>query len=243
MRLRFKGEKKREKRQKEEIITVKQTSTTEWVHALTEKDCIGACVVFHNQDILCNPSETEKLIFQSTNQDRPTHVQQVFEFRILPGKSISNQRRWTIRASQGKYLSSPKDGVLLFCREAVGATEEWNLIRQNNCFLIESVWGSFMEFSNEEVKLSNTASEFLIMHQKVIEVDLNQPDVELSAKQIELEEMELSKRYQSWGLGKVRVQRDSESRRFKKQMSKQKVNLNESLLDFRARVKSDRYCK
>lgn len=78
----------------------------------------------------------------SLDQAEPTAVQQVFVATVIPDSD-----RMTLKASNGRYLSSDKFGIVSADTEAIGMQEEWTAIlkpEENGGIALQSHYGKFL---------------------------------------------------------------------------------------------------
>ncbi|KAG0309131.1 hypothetical protein BGZ98_005070 [Dissophora globulifera] len=190
----------------------------------------------------------------------PTTVNQVFVVTMIPDSD-----RLTLKAYNGRYLSSDKFGIVTADAEAIGMQEEWTAVikqdEEEGGICLQSHYGKFLsvdEVASTESRISSKGlgastagfqiradSEtigFCELFQAKIQAKYRKKakksaDVKIATKDYEMEQ---SRKFQTWNHGRVIV--SEESMKGLRQ-AKKEGRFSEALLDRREKLKSDRYCK
>ncbi|KAG0320329.1 hypothetical protein BGZ99_004573 [Dissophora globulifera] len=190
----------------------------------------------------------------------PTTVNQVFVVTMIPDSD-----RLTLKAYNGRYLSSDKFGIVTADAEAIGMQEEWTaVIKQNEeegGICLQSHYGKFLsvdEVASTEgrigskglgastagfqIRADSETIGFCELFQAKIQAKYRKKakksgDVKIATKDYEMEQ---SRKFQTWNHGRVIV--SEESMKGLRQ-AKKEGRFSEALLDRREKLKSDRYCK
>ncbi|KAF9931953.1 hypothetical protein FBU30_009248 [Linnemannia zychae] len=184
----------------------------------------------------------------------PTTVNQVFVATMLPDSD-----RLTLKASNGKYLSSDKFGIVTAHTEAIGMQEEWTAIiktdEEEGGIAFQNHYGKFLSVDEVadgagprmggiQIRADSETIGFCEVFRAKIQARFRKKakkssssDVKISARDYEFDQ---SRKFQTWNHGKVIVSNESmkELNRAKKE-----GRFSEALLDRREKLKSDRYCK
>ncbi|KAF9412947.1 hypothetical protein BGZ94_000871 [Podila epigama] len=264
-KLSFKGEtkSKKKKRKAETLAEDDDNSNAEgWVFVKSLSDLGGPLFLTFSSDppsSLCVDEKSKVTMrpieFDSTSpsidQAEPTAVQQVFVATMIPDSD-----RLTLKASNGRYLSSDKFGFVSADTEAIGMQEEWTAIikpEENGGIALQSHYGKFLSVDEVAAERPGSSSGFQIradsevigfceLFQAKIQAKYRKKakkttEVKIATKDYEFEQ---SRKYQTWNHGRVIVS-DRDVRELNK--AKKEGRFSEALLDRREKVKSDRYCK
>lgn len=129
-----------------------------WVHVKSLSDLGGPIFLTFSSDpptslsvddkskVIMRPIESDSSSSSSSapslDQAEPTVVQQVFVVTMIPDSD-----RMTLKASNGRYLSSDKFGIVSADTEAIGMQEEWTAIlkpEENGGIALQSHYGKFL---------------------------------------------------------------------------------------------------
>jgi protein FRG1 len=87
----------------------------------------------------------------------PSHIYQVFVAKKIPGTGEDNKpTKICLRSSYDKYLGVDKFGLVECRREAVGATEEWQIVQKEDGFALQSCYDKFIKMDAAEGKTTAT---------------------------------------------------------------------------------------
>ncbi|KAG0031798.1 hypothetical protein BGZ81_000568 [Podila clonocystis] len=269
-KLSFKGESKtKKKKRKAENPAEEEDSNASadgWVHVKALSDLGGPIFLTFSSDpptslsiddkskVVMRPIESDSSSSSSApslEQAEPTVVQQVFVATVIPDSD-----RMTLKASNGRYLSSDKFGIVSADTEAIGMQEEWTAIlkpEENGGIALQSHYGKFLsvdEVAAErpgsplgfQIRADSEVIGFCELFQAKIQAKYRKKakktkEVQIATKDYEFEQ---SRKFQTWNHGRVVVS-DKDIRELDK--AKKQGRFSEALLDRREKVKSDRYCK
>ncbi|KAF9321502.1 hypothetical protein BG003_001624 [Podila horticola] len=269
-KLSFKGESKtKKKKRKAEKPADEEDSNANadgWVHVKALSDLGGPIFLTFSSDpptslsiddkskVIMRPIESDSLSSSSApslDQAEPTAVQQVFVATMIPDSD-----RMTLKASNGRYLSSDKFGIVSADTEAIGMQEEWTAIlkpEENGGIALQSHYGKFLsvdEVAAErpgsslgfQIRADSEVIGFCELFQAKIQAKYRKKakktkEVQIATKDYEFEQ---SRKFQTWNHGRVIVS-EQDVRELDK--AKKQGRFSEALLDRREKVKSDRYCK
>ncbi|KAF9298263.1 hypothetical protein BGZ74_009453 [Mortierella antarctica] len=271
-KLSFKGESKtKKKKRKAENPADEEDSnanTDGWVHVKALSDLGGPIFLTFSSDpptslsiddkstkVIMRPIESDSPSSSSSatslDQAEPTVVQQVFVATMLPDSD-----RMTLKASNGRYLSSDKFGIVSADTEAIGMQEEWTAIlkpEENGGIALQNHYGKFLsvdEVAAErpgsslgfQIRADSEVIGFCELFQAKIQAKYRKKakktkEVQIATKDYEFEQ---SRKFQTWNHGRIVVS-DRDIRELDK--AKKQGRFSEALLDRREKVKSDRYCK
>ncbi|KAF9125346.1 hypothetical protein BGW39_007453 [Mortierella sp. 14UC] len=183
----------------------------------------------------------------------PTAVQQVLVVTMIPDSD-----RLTLKASNGKYLSSDKFGIVTAHTEAIGMQEEWTAVikadEEEGGIAFQNHYGKFLSVDEVaggpgsgaggiQIRADAETIGFCEVFRAKIQARFRKKakkasgDVKIGTKDYEFDQ---SRKFQTWNHGRVIVSNESA-----KELSKAKKEgrFSEALLDRREKLKSDRYCK
>ncbi|KAK9498404.1 hypothetical protein O3M35_003044 [Rhynocoris fuscipes] len=157
-----------------------------------------------------------------------------------------NDTKVAFKSGYDKYLGVSKDGMVIGRADAIGSLEQWEPVFQDGKLALLGCTNCFMSVrdSDDSIVVENRTAgpnEFLtIRSQKEKELtNISEVPVEEkgSIKEIELNYV---KKFQKFQDKKIKI--NSEGRSGLKR-AREEGTLHEALLDRRAKVKADRYCK
>ncbi|KAK9708712.1 hypothetical protein K7432_009474 [Basidiobolus ranarum] len=250
-KLSFKGEsekKKKKKRKSKEITEETESSVNTdsgWVFTENLDELVGPIfILFNGEPPRCiRTNDKEEIVSQIQEKPiaevEPEQVHHVFVGRRVPGSE-----GFTFKSSTGKYLSCDKVGVLSIDSEAVGPQESWTPILREDGVAFQNVHGKYLSIEESSGKLRGDAEDirfcevFRVKCQAAVRrKDKVKSQTNQSSTEVEFHNI---RRFQSWGLGRVKLSEDDVTELKK---AKKEGNFSETLLDRRAKIKSDRYCK
>jgi protein FRG1 len=156
-----------------------------------------------------------------------------------------NEDKIAIKSGYGKYWKVDKDGEVVGRSDAVGAPEQWEPIFEEGKMALLGSNGCFMLARKEDdciVATSKKAGpENYIKLRCQEQLDKDKDDTP-SEEKGNLKDIEVNyiKKFQKFQDKKMRINQDSLDKVLK---AKEEGKLHESLLDRRAKMKADRYCK
>ncbi|KAG0288209.1 hypothetical protein BGZ97_006883 [Linnemannia gamsii] len=182
----------------------------------------------------------------------PTAVHQVLVATMIPDSD-----RLTLKAFNGKYLSSDKFGIVTAHTEAIGMQEEWTAIikadEEEGGIAFQNHYGKFLsvdEVAAEtgkgtgiQIRADSDTIGFCEIFRAKIQARFRKKakkaagDVKIVTKDYEFDQ---SRKFQTWNHGRVIVSNESVKELNK---AKKEGRFSEALLDRREKLKSDRYCK
>ncbi|KAF9130059.1 hypothetical protein BG015_004062 [Linnemannia schmuckeri] len=184
----------------------------------------------------------------------PTAVHQVLVATMIPDSD-----RLTLKAYNGKYLSSDKFGIVTAHTEAIGMQEEWTAIikadEEEGGIAFQNHYGKFLsvdEVATEtgkgsgggiQIRADSETIGFCEIFRAKIQARFRKKakkasgEVKIVTKDYEFDQ---SRKFQTWNHGRVIVSNESVKELNK---AKKEGRFSEALLDRREKLKSDRYCK
>ncbi|XP_031637505.1 protein FRG1 homolog [Contarinia nasturtii] len=157
-----------------------------------------------------------------------------------------NDRHIALKSGYGRYLKVEKDGIITGRSEAVGALEQFEPVFQDGLMALQASNGCFVSIDTEDdavVALRKSVGEAEICSIRACAMrETNPVDDTPIEEQGSLTEVEVNyvKKFQKFQDHKLRLNKEDSSSLKK---AKQDGNLHETLLDRRAKMKADRYCK
>jgi protein FRG1 len=163
MKLSFKGETKKKKRHREKPAPSKQgimgeddeRSLDGWTMMNSNDDLCGPVMIISNAtdspSILFAHTELSQVAFRLLSDEEsrgglssiePNEVSQVFVLQQVPS---SSPVRYTLKSAFDKYFGVDKFGLVSCEREAVGPSEEWEVIPKDGGFIMRSAYDKFMK--------------------------------------------------------------------------------------------------
>ncbi|KAG2226907.1 hypothetical protein INT45_010186, partial [Circinella minor] len=220
-----------------------------WVRADELDDLVGPLFITHPSDppICFTADEDDRLLaypIPENSQNEPFIVNQVF----VGARLIGTSNTFTFKSSNGKYLSSDKIGVVSVDREAISGLEEWEPTLTDAGFAFKNTHGKFLmvdEIAGGGFKIRADSEDvgfcetFRVYCQARFKRKARQ-EKKKAKKEGSVNELDNIKKFQSWGGGRVHMSRE-DKRKLKE--ARGEGRLAEAMLDRRAQVKSDRYCK
>ncbi|KAI8646026.1 FRG1-like family-domain-containing protein, partial [Parasitella parasitica] len=224
-----------------------------WVRADNLEDLIGPLFITHPSDppVCLTVDEDDRFLAYpipnlSETAPEPTIMQQVFVGSRITGSTNA----FTFKSANSKYLSSDKFGVVACDSEAIGGQEEWKPTVSDAGIAFENVHGKFLmadEIAGGGVRFRADADDvgfcesFRVYCQSRFKYKSKSKKQKSDGTGSEMDnQYSSSKKYQSWGGGKVHHTL-ADKRELKK--AKTDGRLAEALLDRREKMKADRYCK
>ncbi|KAI8992515.1 FRG1-like family-domain-containing protein [Pilobolus umbonatus] len=254
-KLTFKGEKEHKKKKRKhrsdetEETGFADTTNQVWVCADRLEDLMGPLFITHPSDppVCLTVDEFDRFMAYplpqlSEESPEPTIMQQVF----VGSRVVGSTDAFTLKSSQGKYLRSDKFGVVSCDSEAIGGQEEWRPVITEAGIAFENVHNKYLmvdEIAGGGLSIRADADEvgfcesFRVYCQSRFKY---KPKTKKKSEASGGKELETVKKFQSWGGGKI-VQTKEDRKELKK--ARTEGRLAEALLDRRAKVKADRYCK
>nr|CAG8484357.1 11886_t:CDS:2 [Entrophospora candida] len=268
----FKGDKERKKKKKRKVEETKSEEDVNddgWVLAESKEDLMGPLFfIFNSEPLSClhcfenDHSIGVKAIPPKNNNlanCEPEEVNAVFVGASIVGSS--SDHRITLKTYDGKYLASDKFGVITADREAIGPQEEWIPIIRDDGIALQSYYDKFLSVdeiaADEEGGGGGGNSSGSGRYKLRADVETigfcetwkvkcqarlrkKQKITQKETKSISEFEVDQIKKYQAWGGGKVNKTHEDVTELKK---AKKEGKFAEALLDRRAKVKADRYCK
>ncbi|XP_015918695.1 protein FRG1 [Parasteatoda tepidariorum] len=151
-----------------------------------------------------------------------------------------------LKSGYNKYLRVGMDGQIYGRSDAIGSMEQWEPIFQDDKLALLSATNRFMSVDDEGcdiVAVSKTAeaNEMLKIRSNAQKEKSNKDDIPEEEKgSVKSCELNYVKKFQSFQDRKLRI--NAEDRGTVKK-AKHEGNLHEVLLDRRAKMKSDKFCK
>ncbi|XP_067132910.1 protein FRG1 isoform X2 [Centruroides vittatus] len=150
-----------------------------------------------------------------------------------------------LKSGYGKYLGVSVDGIVMGRSDAIGGLEQWEPVFQddklailgsNDCFISVNEEGDIVA-TNKKVTENEILQVRSIAFKDNTEGD-NRPDEEKGT----LQECEVNyvKKFQSFQDKKMKISKED---RKNLKRAREEGNLHEILLDRRAKMKSDKFCK
>ncbi|KAI7886795.1 hypothetical protein K492DRAFT_203056 [Lichtheimia hyalospora FSU 10163] len=253
----FKGDKEHKKKKKKRSASerdehggVMGDSDEGWVRADQLDDLVGPLFITHPSDptICLTVDDNDRLLAypipEGATETEPVIVNQVFVGARLLGTSNT----FTIKSVHKKYLSSDKFGVVSADREAISGLEEWEPAMTDAGVAFRNAHGKFLmvdQIAGGGFKIRADSDEigfcetFRVYCQARFKRKARH-ERKKAKKESNIDELDNVKKFQSWGGGRVHMSK-SDTRELKK--AKEEGRIAEAMLDRRAKVKSDRYCK
>ncbi|CAL8091228.1 unnamed protein product [Orchesella dallaii] len=224
------------KRREEEADTEKHGG---WWDAKKFEEMVGAVALeFRKQTYMKSLDDGSFTLGGPHDEGEGPHPEEIFTaIRI-------NDDKIAIKSGYGKYLGVEKDGSITGRSDAVGAHEQWEPVFEEGKIALLAHNGYFMSADPDDdsiVASSRKAgdAEMVVIRCQTERVEKDDTPTEErgSIKDIELNYV---KKFQKFQDKRMRLSKeDSEEVR----RARAEGRLHESLLDRRAKMKADRYCK
>ncbi|KAI9003566.1 FRG1-like family-domain-containing protein [Gaertneriomyces semiglobifer] len=251
-RLSFKGDNPLDKRKKKKRKSVDADSHSAapeegWVPVESLDDVNGPIIIVSTATespsaLTCSDSSA-KVTFSTIpfigSQCDPSSVAQVFVTKRLP-----DSRKVSFKNAFDKYLSADKFGVITCEREAMGPAEEWELIFREDGVALQTCWEKFLSCDENGVGRADSDNagfqEIFTLHcqaQNRARKKKKKDDGNLDETSFEVEQI---KKFHSYGGGRLVLSHEDAK---ELQKAKKEGSLHEAMLDRRAKMKSDKFCK
>ncbi|KAJ3334251.1 hypothetical protein HDU76_003900 [Blyttiomyces sp. JEL0837] len=256
MKLRFKGDAKPKSKKR------KSTSNDDdgysgpaegWVTAECIEDLSGPIIIVSqatdpSSTLYCaenNAVSFKKLLNNDVplNELEPTDVGQVFIATILP----TTTPKISLKSAYEKYLTTDKFGIVSCDTEAIGPTSEWEIVKREDGFAFQTYQNQFLSLNvNVEKSKGNVRADVENVGFKEVFLIRCQAQNKFKNKKKKAEEvldaevldMEFLKKSQSY----KRAALTPEEIKLLKRAQKE-GNLQETMLERRAKTKADKFCK
>ncbi|KND03825.1 uncharacterized protein SPPG_01280 [Spizellomyces punctatus DAOM BR117] len=169
----------------------------------------------------------------------PTTVSQVFVAKRLPDSS-----KLCFRSAYDRYLGSDKFGVVQCEREAMGPSEEWEVVLREDGLALQSSFEKFLKCDADGRARADSENvgfkevfQMRCQAANKARAKKKKVDVSINAEELEVDHI---KKFHSWGGGRLVLSQEDTTVLRK---AKKEGNLNETLLDRRSKLKSDKFCK
>ncbi|KAI8368123.1 FRG1-like family-domain-containing protein [Radiomyces spectabilis] len=222
-----------------------------WVRADSLDDLVGPLFITHPSDPpICITTDKENRLLAyplpelaENTKPEPVIVEQV----IVGARLVGTTNSFTFKSCTGKYLGSDKFGVVTCDSEAISGQEEWNPAITEAGIAFQNVHGKYLmvdEIANGGFKIRADAEEVGFCEAFRVYCQARFKHKNKSEKKKALPagaaEIDNIRKYQSWGAGRIHTTKEDE-RELKR--ARQEGRAAEAMLDRRAKVKADRYCK
>jgi len=254
-KLKLKGEKKAPKKKKRKVdedgnpasSSSKKSEAEDdtqthggWWMATRFEDIVGAVALeFRTQTYMKSLDDGSFTLGGPHDEEDGPHPEEIFTaIRI-------NDDKIAIKSGYGKYISVEKDGSIVGRSDAVGAHEQWEPIFQEGKLAILAHNGYFLSASPDDdsiVAVSRKAGEHEMVTmrcqmERVANDDGTPVEERGTIKDIEINYV---KKFQKFQDKKMKLNKDDIEA---VKRAKLEGDLHEALLDRRAKMKADRYCK
>ncbi|TFK55135.1 actin-crosslinking protein [Heliocybe sulcata] len=227
----------------------------------------GPSFIFHPSDpspiCVTFDSTRNRIILHSLDRDKsdegkenptlldrvPTEVSQVWVITRVAGSSTINLRTGV---GEGKFLSCDKHGLVSADREARGPQEEWTpVILPDGMVAFQNIYEKYLsvdEAAGGVLQLRGDSEEvgfaerFWVKIQNRYKKEATDEEKKRQAGIVEgpsADEASVNHMYQAWGAGRSVVS-GADKQEIKR--AKKEGRLAETMLDRRAKLKSDRFC-
>ncbi|KAJ3294724.1 hypothetical protein HK104_003330 [Borealophlyctis nickersoniae] len=245
----FKGDKPEKKKKKRKAANIEEEDAKDepqegWVSVETAEDFKGPVLILSTAtdtpSVLMSNEATSSVKFHPTSGTtsipsyEPTSISEVFIAKKLPDSS-----KVTFRSAYDKYLGTDKFGVVACASEAISPAEEWEVVVRDDGIALQSSFDKFMRGEEDGVvRADSTEVGFReVFRVKCQAVNKSRAKKRKEKVQVNAEALEVD---QIWGGGRL-VMTNEDTAELRK--AKKGGNLHEALLDRRAKLKSDKFCK
>ncbi|ORZ01789.1 FRG1-like family-domain-containing protein [Syncephalastrum racemosum] len=224
-------------------------SSLGWVLVESVDDLVGPLYITHPSEppVCFTIDEDDHLLAYPLGDDQshtePTIVNQVF----VGARLVGTTNTFTFKSCHHKYLRSDKFGVVSADSEAISGLEEWNPSITDAGIAFQNAHNKFMmidEVANKGFRIRADSEEvgFCETFRVYCQSRFKRKAKKEKKEKVDDSSLEVDnvRKYQSWGGGRLHTTK--EDRRELKR-AKQEGRAAEAMLDRRAKVKSDRYCK
>ncbi|ORX51626.1 hypothetical protein DM01DRAFT_1307385 [Hesseltinella vesiculosa] len=212
-------------------------------------DLVGPVFITHPSDptICFTVDEGDRFLAyplpEHVSQQEPIIVNQVF----VGARLLGTTDRFTFKSFQGKYFGSDKVGVVHCDVEAISGLEEWRPIITDAGVAFQNAYDKFLmvdQVADGGFKVRADADEtgFCETFRVYCQAKFKYKRKKVAKEKFDAGQAEVDnvKKNQSWGGGKVKLT-SKDAKALGK--AREEGRLNEAMLDRRAKVKADRYCK
>ncbi|EPQ58346.1 hypothetical protein GLOTRDRAFT_72685 [Gloeophyllum trabeum ATCC 11539] len=238
-----------------------------WVFPDDPTQIRGPAFIFHPSDpspiCITFDSTRNRIVLHALDRDKtedsgvnpsllervPTEVSQVWVITRVAGASTINLRTGV---GEGKFLSCDKHGIVSADREARGPQEEWTpVILPDGMVAFQNIYEKYLgvdEAAGGVLQLRGDSEEvgfaerFWVKIQSHYKKEATEEEKKKKAGLIEepsADEANVNRMYQAWGAGRSVVSKE-DKKEIKR--AKKEGRLAETMLDRRAKLKSDRFC-
>ncbi|KAJ3041237.1 hypothetical protein HDV00_009775 [Rhizophlyctis rosea] len=258
-KLNFKGDKTEKKKKKRKAVDAVEEDTPQegWVLVDSIEDFTGPILILSpatDPPSTLTASPTSPLTkFTSissspSSSTDPTTTLKSYEptssSEVYIPKRLPDSRKITFRSAHDKYLGTDKFGVVSCASEAISPNEEWEVVQREDGWALMSFYGKFLRCESDgTVRCDSDEMGF----REVVRFKCQAANKSGRKKRREKERIDVGglevdkiKQFHSWG-GDRLVTTQEDTRSLYK--AKKDGQLNEALLDRRAKLKSDKFCK
>ncbi|KAJ3319877.1 hypothetical protein HDV06_005853 [Boothiomyces sp. JEL0866] len=243
-KLKFKGqEEKVSKKKSKKKQEVQEKEEQGWVICQLPESINGPSIVIHHLNLLNAVQSTTKVSFKPVpHEDQPPvplpleTTEPWVASQVWVVHQVNN--KFTFKNCFDKYLSSDKFGVISCEMEAVGPAESWNVIKQKNGFALQNYWGQYLSYNEGTIRCdSEHIADNEVFQIKMQYIHRIEKKVHVSAVSLEIEKLE---KMHSFGKKELTALTRNVDELAK---AKREGRLNEELLNRRALLKPDKFCK
>lgn len=216
-RLKFKGDKPKSKKRKHSEKQDAEQELVPWPVCTVELDLKGPLFIYSTASKLpaiLTSYEHERLSFRKPKSEisvmEPTNVSQVFVVR----KTHPDSKVYSIKNAQDKFMGADTIGGVYCDRDAVGPSEQWEIVKVENGFAFKSHFGMYLKYDvSESVSVPARADSTQVGPEETFTVhcqadnktlDVVKVKEEKSAAQTEFDNLKLYHSLQSSSFGEVR---------------------------------------